>query len=137
MFEWSESISVKIPTIDEQHKKLFKIAKDIHELVQNYNGQDSFYVIVRTIKELKNYTEYHFEEEEKMMKKYDYPDIGQHITQHKEFIEYLNQIDLKEVDDNPEESIHNLLKFIAGWIFKHINNTDFKYTDYILMKMNK
>jgi len=131
MFEWNESFSVKVPFIDEQHKRLFEIGEKINELLLDHNGGDSFEEIMDTIDELESYTVYHFKEEEKMMLHYNYPELESHKIQHQKFISYLNNLDIMEINGNQEETLKELIKFVAVWIIEHINNSDFKYSDYI------
>jgi len=132
MFEWNENFSVKVPFLDDQHKKLFEIGERINELLLDHNGEDSFDDIMDQIDELESYTSYHFEEEEKMMKYFGYPELESHIQEHQKFINYLRSIDVIEVDGNQLEMLTELVRFIAKWIFGHINSVDFLYSDYMI-----
>lgn len=136
MFEWNDNFSVKIPMIDEQHKKLFEIGENINILLRDHVESDNFDEILEQIDELANYTKHHFEDEEKMLKDNAYEDFDAHILEHKKFLDYLDGLDFDAIDDNQEETLKELIKFIAGWIFKHINNVDFKYSEYIVEKLN-
>ena len=127
-----DEYSVKIAVIDEQHKRLFEIGNSISELVKDYKGQDTYDDIVKLVIELEKYTEYHFEEEEKILRQYRYPDIEEHIAEHRYFIKYLSGLDFNEIDNNQEEWLNKLVKFIMAWILKHILNTDFKYSDHLV-----
>ena len=135
MFEWNNNFSVKIPLIDEQHKKLFEIGENINILLQDHVGTDSFDEILEQITELSDYTKHHFEDEENMLKEHGYENLDEHIAEHKKFIDYLDALNFDDIDDNQEETLKELIKFIASWIFKHINNVDFKYADYIAEKI--
>lgn len=136
MFDWNEAFSVGIEEIDEQHKRLFEIGEEIHQLMSDFSGQDKFDEITVAITKLAEYTVFHFETEEKLFAKYDYPEVVEHELEHRKFIDYLNSIDLSHVDENQEDAIKDLLKFVALWIFKHINNTDFRYKEFLIDKMN-
>lgn len=135
MFEWKEDYSVKIPLIDAQHKKLFEIGASINELLKDYHGQDSFDQILKVIESLETYTVYHFREEEKLMAHFEYPELKVHQEEHQKFIDYLNGLELDRIDRNQRESLVELVKFVAGWIFKHISNVDFRYSDFISKRM--
>lgn len=131
MFDWNESFSVKIGVIDEQHRKLFEIGESINELLKDYDNTDTYDEIMTLIGELLSYTKYHFEEEEKLLLAYGYPDLDEHVKEHEKFVSYLENLDEDEIDENQKEVLTELIKFIATWIFKHINNTDFKYSDFL------
>lgn len=107
------------------------MTNQIHELLKNHYGNDSYDEIVSLINELKDYTIYHFETEENLLKKYDYKDLKEHIVEHTSFIDYLNALDLYTIDDKQEQALKDLLLFVTKWILKHITNTDFKYSLYI------
>lgn len=131
MFDWTEDYSVKVEVIDDQHKRLFEIGENINELLQDYSGADSFDEIMTNVEELSEYTKYHFEEEEKLMQLHGYTDLEKHKVEHKKFISYLDKLDVDQIDENQEETLKKLINFIAIWIFKHISNVDFKYSDLI------
>lgn len=135
MFDWNESFSVKVGVIDDQHQKLFEIGESINELLKDYNDADTFDEIMSLIDELLSYTKYHFEEEEKLLRSHGYPDLDAHIVEHNKFVDYLENLDEDDVDDNQKETLTELIKFIASWIFKHINNTDFKYSQFLTERM--
>lgn len=137
MFIWKDDFSVKIPLIDEQHKRLFEIGNSINVLLKEYDGQDSFDEIMSQLDNLSNYTKYHFEQEEKLMSHYGYEDLDEHKKEHRDFIAYLEGLDSNDIDHDQKETLLNLIKFITSWVFKHIMNTDFKYSDFIVEKMNK
>ncbi|QOR35286.1 hemerythrin family protein [Clostridium sp. 'deep sea'] len=136
MFEWKNEYSVGVDVIDQQHQKLFEIGRKIHKLLVTYSGQDSFNTISNLIGELSNYTAYHFQTEEELFNKYNYPDTESHIKEHQYFIDYLNSLNLGVIDDNQKDAIMDLLKFISKWIFRHINSTDFQYRDFFKEVLN-
>ncbi len=137
MFNWKDDYSVKIPLIDEQHKRLFEIGNSINELLKDYNGQDSFDEIMKQLDEMSKYTKCHFAQEEKLMSYYGYEDIEEHLKEHHKFIAYLEGFDLNDIDLDQREVLLNMIRFISSWIFKHIMHTDFKYSDFIVEKMNQ
>lgn len=135
MFEWKKEFCIGIEEIDAQHEKLFEIGNNIHNLFMQSKDDDVFDELVAEIDELKNYTVYHFDTEENLFKKYAYPESEAHIKEHRAFIDYLESINIFEMDENQEKSIADILKFIAKWIFKHISNTDIKYVDFLKSNM--
>lgn len=137
MFNWKDDFSVKIPLIDAQHKRLFEIGNSINALLKEFKGQDTYDEIVNQLDELSKYTKYHFGQEEKLMAHYEYPEIDGHIKEHQEFIKYLDGLDYYDIDQAQEEALVDLLKFISSWVFKHIMNTDFKYSDFLVNKMHE
>ncbi|WP_432665862.1 bacteriohemerythrin [Wukongibacter baidiensis] len=135
MFNWKEEYSVGIKTIDDQHKKLFEIGERINIVLESYNGQDSYDEIVELIEELKDYTIYHFDSEESLLAKYQYPELDEQIKEHKTFVDYLEGLDFDNIDEDQENAMKELIMFIAKWIFKHISNSDFRYSEFLIEAM--
>ncbi len=133
MFEWKKEFELGIDVIDEQHKTLVSIGNRISELLKEHEeGCDDYDLIMDVIEELRDYTVYHFETEEDILLKCEYPDFDAHKVQHDRFIDYLNSIDIDEVDENQKEFLSDLLKRVINWIFKHIMSVDFNYRDLVI-----
>ena len=83
---------------------------------------------------LKDYTEFHFNDEEELMKKIGYPEIEAQKRAHSAFVEKLVNIDFRELeamDDNQEEYLMDLIGFLLGWLSNHILGSDKKIGKYI------
>jgi hemerythrin len=136
MFEWDDKNSLGIKIIDDQHKRLFEIGSSLYELLSTRGEEDIFDEIVEIIERLKTYTVFHFETEEDLLEKYNYEHVQSHIDKHTKFVDTLNDIDLKSLDDDQKSHGMKLLKFIIDWIFKHIHSEDFMYRDTLIGKVN-
>lgn len=127
MFKWKDEYSTGVQTIDEQHKKLFSIANDTYELLQNDFYFDKYNKIISLIEELKDYTLFHFRTEEEYMLSIGYRKFLSHKVQHDDFIKKFKDIDLDKIDEGQNEYIEELLKFIYTWIDEHILVKDRDY----------
>ncbi len=133
MFIWKKEFELGIPFIDAQHRQLLAIGNRLHELLDaHHDDDDSYDAILGVLSELKDYTIYHFHAEEALFKKYDYPDTQSHKKEHDEFVEYLNTVDLRHIDDNQTKFMLDLLNHVIQWVFRHIISTDFLYKDYLI-----
>ena len=70
LIDWSESMSVGIPGIDEQHKKLVQMINELHEAMKARKAAD---VMGKILDELIRYTTTHFGFEEKLMQQQKQP----------------------------------------------------------------
>ena len=86
--------------------------------------------ILDLIDELKEYTVYHFADEEKVMRLYEYPDLENHKKIHEEFIEKIENVNLNRIDDDQQKAIIKLLDFVYVWIESHILVQDLRIRDY-------
>lgn len=114
--EWTEQLSVGVPQIDEDHRALMSLAnRCIAEL--NHDQQNDK-EIRNILDELLNYTQYHFQREELLMKVCEYPNLIKHQKVH--------QLLIREVVQNTREyylgniTVKNLLEFITDWLTNHI-----------------
>ncbi len=135
MFAWKEELELGIESIDNQHKKLLEIGNRIYKLIEEHNeGDDNYDEIVNVIGQLKDYTVYHFSNEENLFKEIGYEQADNHKRVHDEFIDYLKSISLDEVDQNQKQFLEDLLVKVVQWVFNHILREDYLYKDFMIMK---
>lgn len=121
--QWNDSFRVNVKVIDEQHQRLFDL---INELYANMQKSESRDIIAKTIKDLLDYTVYHFREEEKLMERSNYSGIEQHIKIHKSMIENIQRFQKEFESGNP--LVHyEILSFVGNWLTAHIMGVDRKY----------
>ena len=75
MINWKPEYSVGIENIDNQHKKMFEI---LNVLRQAAEARDDVEADFYTVRLLRYYAEYHFNSEEQLMAKYNYPGLDKH-----------------------------------------------------------
>ena len=66
--DWDDSLSVNVTEIDDQHKKLIGTLNDLYDAMDDGKGND---VLGKILKELTDYTVYHFQTEENYFKKFN------------------------------------------------------------------
>lgn len=129
MLNWKEEYALGVPRIDEQHRKLFEIAADIQELLNNQFVTDKYDAIVEIIEELKRYTIEHFADEEKFMLEHKFPKFLSHKAMHLDFVEKMNAIDLNQIDNEQNLYLKDILGFVLEWLVQHILVDDKQYTN--------
>jgi len=128
MFEMKEDYYLGIEAIDTQHKRLFEIAEEAYQLLNDEFVVDKFDYIAKILGELKDYTIFHFSDEEKYMESLQYKKLFSHKIEHQEFIEKLNNLDWDEIEANPDQTIMKILNYLNDWLVNHILYTDKLYT---------
>lgn len=136
MFKWKEEYSVNIKGIDDQHKQLFKLGKDIYELAIINDDYDRYDEIMDIIEELKNYTEYHFNYEEDLLYNngLDAKSYAIHKLQHRMFINKIRKLNIEDIDYHQKQTLLDLITFVEDWIKQHILNTDMEYKPFLNKK---
>ena len=110
-----------------EHRKLFEIIGEVNALIHNDLLHDKYDEIVRLLDELREYTKFHFEDEEAYMQKINSPMLEAQKRAHQAFVDKLMSIDLdklEEIDDNQQEYLHELIEFLGGWLINHILKMD-------------
>ncbi len=126
---WTDEVlSVNIPSIDDQHKKLIHL---INEFYRNISIQSSKESIFKLIKALKEYTVFHFSTEEQYMKQYGYPEYIEHKAEHDRFVQRV--LDFEDRYKNGKLILTlEITNFIKNWVSNHIKTTDKKYSDFLI-----
>ncbi len=127
---WDETLSVKIDSIDLQHKKLINLINSFYE---NLNRDSNKEKMLELIVALKDYTLFHFSSEEKCMKQTNYPDFEKHKIEHQRFIAAVKDFEDRYVHGKLLLSME-ITSFIKDWITKHIKGIDRKYSDLFIQK---
>ena len=113
--------------MDKEHQRLFEIIGEVNALIGNDLLHDKYDEIVRLLDELREYTKFHFEDEEAYMQKINSPMLEAQKRAHQAFVDKLMSIDLdklEEIDDNQQEYLHELIEFLGGWLINHILKMD-------------
>jgi len=126
LLNWDDSYSVKITAIDNQHKRFFALINDLYDSMKNGNSHE---ILQRIIKDLVDYTVYHFGFEEKYFDEFGYPETAFHKKEHKSFVEKVSKFhdDLKKGDAFVSMEI---MDFLRKWIKNHIKKTDKLYIEF-------
>ena len=125
---WSESLSVKINSIDDQHKKLIDMINDFYDNVVNRSNNEN---ISKLISEMKKYTIVHFNAEERYMKQFSYADYEAHKKEHDLFVSKVKDVEEKFNSGKLVMSLE-ITGFLKDWLKNHIQVTDKKYTDFFI-----
>ncbi len=126
LFNWYDRYSVGVSSMDEHHRKIFDIANRLYDAMKAGKSKeltDGF------VKELIEYTEYHFTEEEKLMEKINYDDLPLQRRAHTIFISQLKgfqeRIEKGETLLLPIE----LSQIVVDWLLDHIAKMDKRYEE--------
>lgn len=124
MYEMKPEYFTGIDFIDEEHAKLFEITNEIYDLLTNQFIPDKYDYILKVIKDLKEYTKYHFEHEEEYMMSIGYKRVFSQKIAHDEFIDRINELSVEHIESNQRESLLELLEFLNSWLSEHIFKKD-------------
>lgn len=123
---FTEKYLTGIALIDKEHKELFRIIGEVQHAISDEFLYDKYDEIVRLLEELKDYTKFHFQDEELYMESIHYDGLEAQKRAHDAFVTRLEEMDLEHIDENQQETLEELLEFLTQWLVNHILNSDKK-----------
>ncbi|MGK5092549.1 bacteriohemerythrin [Deltaproteobacteria bacterium TL4] len=121
--QWTDTLSTGIPLIDRQHQKFVDRMNQLMIAIKQGRGQEELDSVIHFLEE---FTTTHFEDEEVLMRQYDYPEYACHKAQHMRFLDEFNKVKRMDFLSNPE-NFHWVLQIrsqIVDWFLNHIAKTD-------------
>lgn len=125
--EWTQKLSVSVPEMDDQHRRLFALTNDLHDAMRAGQGRAK---LANALDQLTNYTMQHFAAEEQMLKRASYPQLGDHMVEHRRLMQQVEDLRRKLADGDPVLTME-VMDFLRRWLNDHILGTDFKYGKFV------
>ncbi|MBK7141932.1 MAG: bacteriohemerythrin [bacterium] len=123
---WGPQFEIGVTQVDIQHKKLVELMNKLHDGMVAGKGAEQTKVV---LKELVDYTVYHFGFEEKFMQSINYPDYAAHKNVHNNITAKVKEMAAKAAGGSVAVQTE-LLRFLRDWLIDHIQNTDRKYAQH-------
>jgi hemerythrin len=128
--EWSDKLNLGVEKIDNQHQELVKLANNLLSAIQSHEARE---VLDLVFKELREYTVFHFRDEEQYMEEIGFPKRGEHMIKHRELKDQVKQYQ-RDIYQKSEVSPSEVLEFLRGWLVDHIIYRDMEIASYIKEK---
>jgi hemerythrin-like metal-binding protein len=123
---WSDTLSVKVVKIDQQHHALVNMVNELHRAIKEGKGHQAVSTVVAS---LVRYTIFHFHTEEKMLADIGYPYLVDHQKRHRRLLAHVTKI--RERVEKQEAGVDKeLLAFLKKWLTSHIMKVDNHYSSY-------
>ena len=122
-FIWSEVYETDISLVDEQHHKLVDLINQFGGLIAiNQLHTDD---ILAVLKELLDYAEHHFKDEEALMRsaQVDARHFDSHVDSHKDFLLQVGML-FQSFNSENRGAASQLLDFLIHWLAYHILGID-------------
>lgn len=124
MYNWDESLSVNIQSIDNQHKEIISVLNTLLEAMKKGQATD---IVNKIIFELEKYAMVHFQKEEYFFKKFNYAGAEEHILEHRKFSNKIAQLKA-DIKSGKTSLTIDLLNYLKTWIEHHIKEVDKQYS---------
>lgn len=117
------SLSVGIPSIDEEHQQILNLVRRLREVRSERERE----VTLEVLRELRDTTARHFQNEEQIFQSVGFPMADEHVAQHRALIAKVEQM----LADQAYLNRHTLSKVLQDWLIDHILNSDREYAEYM------
>jgi len=125
---WSNSYSMGIKEIDDQHKGLLDFVNDLFSHASANEAEEREY-FKSVIQQAVEYVKVHFATEEKFMIATKFPGYVEHKKKHEEFIIMVLK-SVKDFEAGKRLTLTNFGYFLKDWVLSHIAVMDKQYSIY-------
>ena len=126
--EWSNSYSMGIKEIDDQHKGLLDFVNDLYNHATGNDEEEHAY-FKTVIQQAVQYVKTHFATEEKYMVATKFPGYAEHKKSHDEFVLTVVKT-VKDYENGKRLALVLLAHFLKDWILSHVAVNDIQYARY-------
>jgi len=123
LFRWNAIYELGVPEIDDQHKNWLGIMNKMYDSFIKKESQES---ILEIIKEMREYTDYHFSTEEKYFSEFGYDNSEAHKKIHQNFIDKIHFLE-SDFKSNPGALTFKVMNVLQQWLMDHIMKADKEY----------
>lgn len=128
LFRWRDNLSLGVPSIDADHKKLIDMLNCLHFMSIAGDDDDA---IGRVLSGLVDYTRVHFRREEALMQAAHYPGFAAHQRLHRELSAKLRSFETTYANDPDTFDVEAFYDFVADWLLVHVMTVDMKLKPYL------
>jgi hemerythrin len=125
---WSNSYSMGIKIIDDQHKGLLDFVNDLFNHSTGDEAEERAY-FKEVIQQAVQYIKEHFQTEEKFMISTKYPGYADHKKAHDEFTLTVIK-SVKDFESGKRLVLEKFAYFLKDWVLSHIGVMDRQYALY-------
>jgi hemerythrin-like metal-binding protein len=126
-FVWSDKLVTGITEVDDQHRRLVELINEVGSLCTQDATSDK---IKPVLDELVQYTQYHFKNEEELMRQYSVNVALQqhHLKAHRAFCDQVT-LAIGVIQSSPQSAMSllaQLLNYLTRWLLQHIMVEDLR-----------
>lgn len=130
--KWDPSIGVNILDVDENLKKIIDLINTIIDHKKSKKCDDD--QLMETFADLTDFVRTYFPYEENYLIRYKYPELKQHMKEHKKFVKKINAFRRWFAED-PANLSEDVVIYLTEWILSHIRDWDIKFGPFIRIQL--
>lgn len=122
---WNDGLRLGVAKMDRQHEKVMGLLEALGAAKAPGEAFDE------AVGEALDYMDYHFAAEQRLMEEWDYPDLGEHVDAHDDFmVQAADDLAMLQ-DGGGEEPAEAVLLRLADWWAGHIAGADRKLAAFL------
>ena len=126
---WKDEFNLGHDWVDMQHRRLFEL---VNGLVESCAAGSDAIKLKGTLDFLVNYTVQHFDDEEALQLKYNYPGYEKHKRIHEDFkVTVGGLVEKFTAGESSAELSNDVNKIVVRWLINHIQREDKKIGEHI------
>jgi hemerythrin-like metal-binding protein len=122
-FPWDEKLETGIKEIDIQHRYLVLLLNNAYRATESV---PSVATITQILKDLLDYSNFHFETEETFMLEHHYSELEEHAKEHVKFRERITSLVNEWVNLGETHVLLAVIEFVRTWVQEHVSTVDAK-----------
>ena len=130
VIKWRDSYNTGIEAVDLEHRKLVELIEAMYINVRDKKPKEA---VEKVMKEIVDYTQNHFTNEDSLMQNAQYPELDAHKTEHQNLIDEVAVFQDRLLNNFPDGR-EDLYHFLREWLINHILDSDKKFADYMADK---
>lgn len=130
MFEWSAELLLHDAALDNDHRRIFGLAEELHQAMLAEQGRRR---LGGLLEQLVEHTRQHLGREEELMRRARYPDLDHHRAEHETLVRRVTEFERRFREGETTMTIE-LMHFLSGWLETHIRGSDRRLVDYLRAK---
>jgi hemerythrin len=129
LITWSDSFSVHVKEMDDQHRKLVEMINQLHDAMKVGKGKE---VVGKVLTGLTDYTRRHFTSEENLMRIHGYSGYDEQKKAHDNLVSQVEDIRKKYSEGSLQSQ--QVISFLKDWLVRHIQGMDRDYGPHLNSK---
>lgn len=137
---WRDQISVGNDLVDQDHRYLMCLINSIELALRHDNDTEP---LILFVKQLVDYTRFHFTREERIQQKAKYPHMVEHLKVHKDILEQIGQLeqDVLEYHQHAKDGslvegerdmvTQRTMQLLRDWVLDHVLKDDKRMEPYL------
>lgn len=120
--EWTEDLATGVDIVDQQHQEIFRRYNQFLGACKAGKGREGLLDILNF---LGSYVDVHFSQEEKLMRESNYPDLREHVDEHRSIRTLVLSLQEQVAEQGPTISIlTDANRKLLDWLVDHIKKSD-------------